>query len=123
LENLVVSALFKTSLHLGKEPALSALPEAILPFAALLHSARAMQAYVGLTYGTPTVFDPVVSISVLAATAVLAAGLAVYLFDWDRVNRTRRGHPLMALLVMTPGIVGLLLGDYRAQRNPTLWRV
>jgi ABC-2 type transport system permease protein len=89
---------------------LAVLPKAVLPFAALLPSARAMQAYASLAYNAPTVFDPVVSAGVLAATAVLAAGLAIYLFDWDRVNLTRRGHPLMALLVLAPGIVGLLLG-------------
>jgi ABC-2 type transport system permease protein len=89
---------------------LAVLPKAILPFAGLLPSARAMQAYAGLAYGAPTVFDPVISTGVLAATAVLAAGLAIYLFDWDRANRTRRGHPLMALLVLVPGVIGLLLG-------------
>jgi ABC-2 type transport system permease protein len=89
---------------------LSVLPKAILPFAALLPSARAMQAYAGFAYSAPTVFDPAISIAVLAATGVLAAGLAIYLFDWDRVNRTRRGHPLMALVVLVPAVIGLFLG-------------
>jgi hypothetical protein len=49
-------------------------------------------------------------VGVLAATTVLAFGLAIYLFNWDRVNRVRRGHPALALLVLLPGIAGILLG-------------
>ena len=51
-----------------------------------------------------------VSVWVLLATVLLGFGLAIYLFDWDRVNRARRGHPLMALLVLVPYVVGMFLG-------------
>ena len=85
----------------------SLLPESIRPFTALLPSARAMQAFVGLAYGRETVLDPAVSAVVLLATATLALGLAIYLFNWDQVNQVRRGHPLMALLVLLPAMVGL----------------
>jgi len=36
--------------------------------------------------------------------------LAIYLFNWDRVNQVRRGHPALALLVLLPGIIGIFLG-------------
>jgi hypothetical protein len=52
----------------------------------------------------------VVCAGVLAATAILAFGLAIYLFNWDRVNQVRRGHPALALLVLLPGIIGIFLG-------------
>jgi hypothetical protein len=41
---------------------------------------------------------------------VLAFGLAVYLFSWDRHSGTRRANPLLALLVLAPYVVGVLLG-------------
>lgn len=50
------------------------------------------------------------SIAILLATALLGFGLAIYLFDWDRVNRARRGHPAMALLVLVPFVLGIFLG-------------
>jgi ABC-2 type transport system permease protein len=89
---------------------LSMLPESVLVVSALLPPARAMQAFMGLAYSQETVLNPVVSVGVLAATAVLAFGLAIYLFNWDRVNQVRRGHPALALLVLVPGVVGVFLG-------------
>jgi ABC-2 type transport system permease protein len=89
---------------------LSLLPNSVRPFSALLPPARAMQAFVGLAYGRETVLNPVISAGILLATAVLAFGLAIYLFNWDRVNQARRGHPLLALLVLVPYVVGIFLG-------------
>ena len=88
---------------------LSLLPPSVLIVSALLPPAQAMQAFMGLAYGQATTLNPVVCVGVLAATAVLAFGLAIYLFNWDRVNQVRRGHPALALLVLLPGIVGLFL--------------
>jgi len=45
----------------------------------------------------------------LLASGVLAFGLAVYLFNWDRRNTTQRGHPLLALLALLPYAVGMIL--------------
>ena len=50
-----------------------------------------------------------VLVTLLAATGVLAFAMAVYLFNWDRHNSTRRGNPLMGLIVLVPAIVGILL--------------
>ena len=88
---------------------LSLLPPSVLAVSALLPPAQAMQAFMGLAYGQETTLNPVVCVGVLAATAILAFGLAIYLFNWDRVNQVRRGHPALALLVLLPGIVGLFL--------------
>jgi ABC-2 type transport system permease protein len=89
---------------------LSLLPPSVLMVSALLPPAQAMQAFMGLAYGQATMLDPIVCVGVLAATALLAFGLAIYLFNWDRVNQARRGHPVLALLVLAPGIFGILLG-------------
>ena len=88
---------------------LALLPASMVGVAGMLPSARAMQAFLGLAYGRPTTLDPVVSLAVLAATGVLALALAIYLFNWDRVNQVRRGHPALALLVLLPGIISIFL--------------
>jgi hypothetical protein len=45
----------------------------------------------------------------LLISGILAFGLAVYLFSWDSRNTTRRGHPLLALLVLLPYVLGIFL--------------
>jgi ABC-2 type transport system permease protein len=88
---------------------LSMLPASVARFAGILPPAHAMQAYLGLAFRQETVFDPVRSLVILAASGLLALGLAVYLFNWDSRNNARRGHPLMALLVLVPYVAGILL--------------
>jgi ABC-2 type transport system permease protein len=88
---------------------LDILPESVIPFSSLLPSAHAMQAFVGLAFNQATVLDPVMSVLVLLASGVLAYGLAIYLFNWDSRNTARRGHPLLALLVLVPYLLGILI--------------
>ena len=88
---------------------LSFLPESVLPIAGLLPSTYAMQAYQGLAYQVDTIYNPVVSVLVLAALGIISVFLATYLFSWDSQNSTRRGHPVLALLVLVPLIAGILL--------------
>lgn len=89
---------------------LSLLPESIRWLSSLLPTTNAMQAFLGLAYGQETVIQPWVAVGVLAASSILAFALAIYLFNWDSRNSARRGHPLMALLVLIPYVVGLLIG-------------
>jgi ABC-2 type transport system permease protein len=88
---------------------ISMLPKGAQPLTALLPSSHAMQAYTGLAYGQPTVFNTTVSIGVLVASLLVSFGLAIYLFNWDSKNNTRRGHPLLALLALVPYIAGVFL--------------
>lgn len=88
---------------------LSLLPKAIRPFSALLPTSHAMQAFLGLAYDQPTMLNPFVSVGVLLASGVLAFGLAIYLFNWDSRNQMRRGHPLLALLALTPFVISIFL--------------
>jgi ABC-2 type transport system permease protein len=87
---------------------LDILPKSVLPFSSLLPTTHAMQAFMGLAYGQETVLDPVVSLLVLLSSGVLAFGLAIYLFSWDSRNAARRSHPLLALLVLVPYLLGIL---------------
>ncbi|HEY4691436.1 MAG TPA: ABC transporter permease [Anaerolineae bacterium] len=88
---------------------LSLLPEALRPFAALLPTSHAMQAFVGLAYDGATVLNPAISLISLLTGGLLAFGLAIYLFNWDSRNQARRGHPLMALLALAPFVISIFL--------------
>ena len=87
----------------------SMLPDAVQKVALLLPTTYAMNAFDGLAMGTIPAFSPWASIIILYFSGVFAFGLAVYLFNWDRHNSARRGHPLLALLVLIPYIIGLVL--------------
>ena len=87
----------------------SMLPQAMRKIAQLLPSTQAMNAFQGLAYDLAADFDPWGSLIVLLAGGVLALGLAIYLFNWDRRNPTQRGHPLLALLALLPYAVGMIL--------------
>jgi ABC-2 type transport system permease protein len=87
----------------------SMLPAAAGKFAQLLPATQAMNAFNGLAMGKVAAFSPWGSVIMLFVSGVLAFGLAVYLFSWDSRNTTRRGHPLLALLVLLPYIVGIFL--------------
>lgn len=78
------------------------LPERIVPAAKLLPTTYAMQAMLGLAYGSETSIEPSACVLVLAADAVVAFTLALLLFSWDRQNQTRRLPVALALLVLVP---------------------
>ncbi len=87
----------------------SMLPEIAGKFAQLFPATQAMNAFNGLAMGKVADFSPWGSVAILGISGLLAFGLAVYLFSWDSRNTTRRGHPLLALLVLLPYIAGILL--------------
>jgi ABC-2 type transport system permease protein len=87
----------------------SMLPEAMGVVSRLFPATQAMNAFRGLAQGLTGDFDPWGSLIVLLFSGVLAFGLAIYLFNWDRRNSTQRGHPLLALLALLPYAVGMTL--------------
>jgi len=87
----------------------SMLPGAAGKFAQLFPATQAMNAFNGLAMGKTADFSPWGSVLVLLVSAVLAFGLAIYLFSWDSRNTTRRGHPLLALLFLLPYVLGIFL--------------
>lgn len=102
-------ALFLPSMILGGlMMPLAMLPPAMQKVAALLPAAHIMQAMQALAYGLPTAFDPWVSVAVTAGAGTLAFALAIYLFNWDKQNEVRRGHPALAALAMAPYVLALL---------------
>ena len=87
----------------------SMLPDVAGKISQLLPATQAMNAFNGLAMGKVADFSPWSSVIVLFLSGVLAFVLAIYLFSWDSRNTTRRGHPLLALLVLLPYVIGLLL--------------
>jgi ABC-2 type transport system permease protein len=90
------------------------MPFAVLPpgaqtLARLLPTTYAMNAYTGLAYGLETPFSAGASLLILLAGGVLAFGLALLLFNWDRQNRTARLHPAFGLLAALPYALGMAL--------------
>ena len=87
----------------------SLLPATLAPVAWLLPATYAMAGFQGLAQGQSVPFNPLWAVVILVAGGVLAFALAVYLFNWDNRNVTRRGHPLLALLAILPYVLGSLL--------------
>lgn len=85
----------------------SMLPAGAQKAAQLMPASYAMNAYNGLVMGKTADFLPWAGALILTASGLVAFALALYLFSWDNRNATRRGHPLLGLLVLLPFIVGL----------------
>ncbi|MCE5208942.1 MAG: ABC transporter permease [Chloroflexi bacterium] len=85
------------------------LPDVIGKIAQLLPATQAMNAFNGLAMGKVADFSPWGSVIILFVSGLLAFGLAVWLFSWDRRNTTRGGKTWLAWLVFLPSIVGIFL--------------
>jgi ABC-2 type transport system permease protein len=85
------------------------LPAVAGKIAQLLPSTQAMNAFNDLAMGKGSDFSPWGSVSVLIISGIIAFGLAIYLFSWDSRNTTRRGHPLLGLLVLLPYFIQIVL--------------
>lgn len=87
----------------------SILPDIAKKMAQLLPATQAMNAFNGLAMGKTADFSAWGSVLILLSSGLLAFGLAVFLFSWDSRNTTRRGHPLLAILVLVPSLIGIFL--------------
>jgi ABC-2 type transport system permease protein len=87
----------------------SMLPDFAGKIARLLPATQAMNGFNGLAMGASADFDPWGSVLALFASGIVAFGVAIFLFSWDRRNTKRRGHPVMLLLLFLPFVIGLIL--------------
>ena len=87
----------------------SMLPTAAAQASQLLPATHAMNAMRGMVMGGSADFNVWISIAVLAMSGIMAYGLSLYLFSWDRHNSAGRGHPALALLALVPYFVGIIL--------------
>jgi len=88
------------------------IPSNLLPFALkkigiLLPSTHAINLFKFYAYNKSIEYNPLFSIIILLLSGILSFGLAIYLFNWDSQNKTRRGHPLLGFLTMLPYIIGV----------------
>jgi ABC-2 type transport system permease protein len=86
----------------------SFLPDMVLKISQLLPATQAMNAFNALAMGKVADFNPWGSVAALFFSGILSFGLAIYMFSWDSRNEGRRGHPLLALLVFLPFLIGIL---------------
>lgn len=87
----------------------SMLPEVAGRIARILPATHAMNAFDALAMGRAEAFSPWGSVAALIISGVLGFGLAIYLFRWDSRSRYRRGHPIMAALVLAPFVLSIFL--------------
>ena len=87
----------------------SFLPDMALKFSQFLPATHAMNAFNALAMGKVAVLNPWGSVVALFISGIFSYGLAIYMFSWDSRNEGRRGHPLMALLVLVPFVVGIFI--------------
>ncbi len=80
----------------------SMLPPALYRLALLLPATHAMNAWNALAFGQKAIANPYASLAALAASGVIAFGLAAYLFSWDSQNTRRRASIAIALLALAP---------------------
>lgn len=85
------------------------LPDALAKVGLLLPASHAMNAFQGFAFDQATSFQPLWAVLILLAGTILSFGLANYLFCWDSQNKTRRGHPALALLALLPYVIGVAL--------------
>jgi ABC-2 type transport system permease protein len=88
---------------------LSMLPASLAKASLVLPASQAMNAYRGLALAETVTLNPYYSLAILALGGLVAFALAIYLFNWDNRNATRRGHPLLAALALVPYVAGALL--------------
>ena len=87
----------------------SMLPDALGKVGLLLPATHAMNVFQGLAQNQVAAFDPLWSVLILLIGGILSFGLGNYLFCWDSHNRTRRGHPALALVALLPYALGVVL--------------
>ena len=85
------------------------LPDVLAKVALLVPATHAMNAFRGWAMNLPADFDPLWSVAILLASAVLAFGLSIALFRWDDSHDVKqRGRAPMALLAMLPYVAGMI---------------
>ena len=87
----------------------SLLPDILKKIGLLLPSTHAVNLFRYYSYNQTTDYNPLWSLIVLLGVGILAFGLAIYLFNWDSKNKTRRGHPAFAFIAIVPLMIAAVL--------------
>jgi ABC-2 type transport system permease protein len=88
------------------------LPESAQAFARLFPATYGMIGYKKLAYASVGIanltWDPMWTLAILFTGGLMAFGLAIVLFNWDRHNTTRHHQPALALLALLPYVLGVI---------------
>jgi ABC-2 type transport system permease protein len=87
----------------------SLVPDVLKRIGLLLPSTHAINMFRYYSYNQPIDYNPVFSLIILLCIGILAFGLAIFLFNWDNKNKTRRGHPSFAFIAIIPLIIAAIL--------------
>lgn len=87
----------------------STLPTGLARIGLLLPTTYAMRAFSGLAYNQRPEDGMLLPILILAASAVIAFVLALYLFTWDAPDSRQRKRMPLAVLALLPYILGAVL--------------
>jgi ABC-2 type transport system permease protein len=82
------------------------LPTILGKIGMLLPSTHAINLFKFYSYNQSIEYNPVWSMVILLLGGILSFVLAIYLFNWDSRNNTRRGHPLFGFIATLPYIIG-----------------
>ena len=85
------------------------MPDILKKIGLLLPSTHAVNLFRYYSYNQILSYNPIWSLIILFAVGILAFGLAIYLFNWDNANKTRKGHPALAFIVFIPFIISAIL--------------
>jgi len=85
------------------------LPDILKRIGMLLPSTHAVNLFRYYSYNQSIGYNPIWSLVILIVGGLLSFGLAIYLFDWDSQNKTRKGHPAFAFIAIIPLIIGAIL--------------
>lgn len=85
------------------------LPEILGKLSRLLPTTHAMNLYNVYARGLLPEINPILSVLVLALGAILTLILAIYLFNWDSHNETRKKHPALVSIAIVPFAAAVLL--------------
>ncbi len=85
------------------------LPGGLARIARLLPTSYSMEAFAGLAYNQPPEGGVLLPVLILLFDAVIAFGLALYLFTWDAPDSRQRRRMWLALLALLPYALGMIL--------------
>ena len=85
------------------------MPDILKKIGLLLPTTHAINSFRYYSYNQSIGYNPIWSLVIMLAAGILAFGLAIYLFNWDNANKTRKGHPALAFVVFIPLIIGAIL--------------
>ena len=85
------------------------MPDVLRKIGLLLPSTHAVNLFKYYSYNQSIGYNPLWSVIILLSVGIISFGLSIFLFNWDKDNKTRRGHPAFAFIAIIPLIIASVL--------------